>query len=131
MKFATDLIYWTAIYGGVLGVLMILLAGNVSRLRTKYRAPWGDKGKHDLIGAIRAHANAAEFVPIFLILFLVWELQGASDNALGIVGGLFVASRIAHASGMIHVNRPARMLGAAVSYLIPLGIGIAVILKAL
>lgn len=131
MKIASDLVFWTALYGGILGVLMVLLAGNVSRLRMKHRAPWGDKGNHDLVGAIRAHGNAAEFIPIFLLLFLVWELQGASDNALAIVGGAFVASRLAHAFGMINVHGKARQISAAVSYLIPLGLGLTVIINAL
>lgn len=131
MKLASDLIFWTALYGGILGVLMVLLAGNVSRLRMKHRAAWGDKGKHDLVGAIRAHGNAAEYIPIFLLLFLVWELQGASDNALGIVGGIFVAARLSHAFGMITVHKAARQLSAAVSYLIPLGLGMTVIINAL
>jgi len=131
MKIASDLIFWTALYGGMLGVLMVLLAGNVSRLRMKHKAAWGDKGNHELVGAIRAHGNAAEFIPIFLILFLVWELQGTSDNALAIVGGLFVAARLAHAFGMISVHKAARQFSAAASYLIPLGLGLTVILNAL
>lgn len=131
MKLASDLVFWTALYGGVLAVLMMLLAGNVSRLRMKHRAAWGDQGKHDLVGAIRAHGNAAEFVPIFLLLFLVWELQGASDNALMITGGLFVAARFAHAFGMITVHKAARQFSAAASYLIPFGLAVVVICNAL
>jgi uncharacterized membrane protein YecN with MAPEG domain len=131
MKIATDLFFWTAVYGGVLGILTVMLAANVSRLRMKHKAPWGDKGNHDLVGAIRAHGNATEFVPLFLVLFLIWELQGASDNALAIVGGLFVASRFAHAYGMIAVHRLARQYGAAVSYVVPLLIGVMVIISAL
>lgn len=131
MKLASDLIFWTALYGGILGALMMLLAGNVSRLRMKHRAAWGDQGKHDLVGAIRAHGNAAEFVPIFLLLFLVWELQGATDNGLMIVGGLFVAARVAHAFGMIAVHKAARQFSAAVSYVVPFGLAIAVICNAL
>lgn len=131
MKIATDLIFWTALYGGLLGVLTILLAANVSRLRMKHRAAWGDKGNHELIGAIRAHGNAAEFVPLFIVLFLVWELQGASDNELAIVGGAFVVSRLAHAYGMIVVHKLARQAGAALSYLMPLVVGAAVIINAI
>ena len=131
MKLTADLVFWSALYGGMLGILMVLLAGNVSRLRMKHKAAFGDKGNHDLHGAIRAHANAAEFVPIFLLLFLLWELQGASDTALAIVGGLFVASRLAHAFGMLTVNGMARQYSAAASYLIPLGLGVTVVVNAL
>jgi uncharacterized membrane protein YecN with MAPEG domain len=131
MKIAADLVFWTAVYGGILGLLTILLAGNVSRLRMKHKAPWGDKGNHELIGAIRAHGNAAEFIPLFLVLFLVWELQGTSDNMLALVGGLFVAARLAHAYGMIAVHRMARQYSAGVSYLIPLLLALAVVINAL
>lgn len=131
MKIASDLIFWTALYGGVLGLLTIVLAANVSRLRMKHKAAWGDKGNHELIGAIRAHGNAAEFIPLFLVLFLLWELQGASDNMLAAVGGLFVAARLAHAYGMVAVHRTARQFSAAVSYLVPLGLALAVIINAL
>lgn len=131
MKIATDLVYWTALYGGTLAIMVVLLAANVSRLRMKHRIAWGDKGNHELIGAIRAHGNAAEFVPLFILLFLVWELQGASNNALGLVGGTFVLARLGHAFGMIAVNKAARQLGAAVSYLIPLAIAVLVIINAL
>ena len=131
MKFASDLVYWTALYGGILGLLTIGLAANVSRLRMKHKAAWGDKGNHDLIGAIRAHGNAAEFIPVFLVLFLVWELQGASDEALGVVGGAFVLARFAHAFGMISVHAKARQISAGVSYLLPIVVGVAVIINAL
>lgn len=131
MKIATDLFFWTALYGGLLTLLTILLAANVSRLRMKHAAPWGDKGKHDLLGAIRAHGNATEFVPLFVVIFLLWELQGASDNALAIVGGLFLLSRLAHAYGMIVVHAKARQLGAGASYLLPLVVAAAVLINLL
>lgn len=130
MKIASDLVFWSATYGSALVILTILLAANVSRLRMKHGAAWGDKGKHDLVGAIRAHGNAAEFVPVFMIVFLLWELQGAGDNALAIVGGLFVAARLGHAYGMIVVHKLARQLGAGVSYLLPIVVAVAVLANA-
>lgn len=131
MNIASDLVFWSAVYGSLLVVLTILLAANVSRLRMKHGAAWGDKGKHDLVGAIRAHGNAAEFVPVFMILFLLWELQGATDNALAVVGGLFLVARLAHAYGMIAVHKVARQLGAAMSYLLPIVIAVTVLVNAL
>lgn len=131
MKIVSDLVFWSAVYGSLLVILTILLAANVSRLRMKHKAAWGDKGKHDLLGAIRAHGNAAEFVPVFMILFLLWELQGASDNALAVMGGVFLVARLVHAYGMIAVHGLARQIGAAVSYLLPVVLAVSVLASAL
>lgn len=45
---------------------------------------------------IRAHGNAAENIPIFLILFALSEAIGTPPWVLWLIGASFIAGRLAH-----------------------------------
>ncbi|MFO1323343.1 MAG: MAPEG family protein [Burkholderiales bacterium] len=90
----------TALYAGLLAVLMIVLAVRVIRLRWKTRAGTGDGGDRHLAKAMRVHGNAAEYVPVALLLLLVAELNHASPMLLHACGAIFVVARVLHARGL-------------------------------
>ena len=81
------------------GVLVILYAGlstNVSRMRLRKRGSAGVTDA-DLTKAIRAHGNAAEYIPLFVALFLYFH----SVQAGALMAGFAIAatlSRVLHAS---------------------------------
>ena len=58
----------TPLYAGLLGLLYIALAYNVSRLRVGLKIAIGDGGNHQISRAIRAHANLTENAPFGLVL---------------------------------------------------------------
>lgn len=111
------MIPYTAFATALLGLLFIALAGYVSRLRLQNSISLGDGGNKDLSRAVRAHANLAEFAPIFLLLVLALELRGAGGWLLGVLVVSFVIARIAHGLGLLaRATSKARQFGAAVSY---------------
>jgi uncharacterized membrane protein YecN with MAPEG domain len=79
---------------------MVLLALRVIRLRWKFRVGLGDGGEKAMTRAIRIHGNAAEHVPVALILLLVAELNHARPALLHACGVALVAARVLHAAGL-------------------------------
>ena len=65
----------TVLYAGINGLIILVLALNVVRLRRNTRVGLGDGGNDDMLRACRMHANATEYVPIVLILMglLAWS----------------------------------------------------------
>ncbi|MEO8509206.1 MAG: MAPEG family protein [Betaproteobacteria bacterium] len=90
----------TALYAGLCGVLLLSLAARVIRLRWKLRIGIGDGGERPLHKAMRVHGNAAEYLPIALLLLLVAELDHSSPMLLHVCGATFVAARVLHAIGL-------------------------------
>ena len=90
----------TALYAGLLAVLLVALALRVVRLRWKFRVGLGDGGEKAMTRAIRIHGNATEHVPIALLLLLVAELNHAGPTLLHACGSVLVIARILHAMGL-------------------------------
>ena len=90
----------TALYAGVLALLLVVLALRVVRLRWKFRVGLGDGGEKAMIRAIRIHGNATEHVPIALLLLLVAELNRAGPTLLHVCGAVLVVARLLHAVGL-------------------------------
>ncbi|MDB5394290.1 MAG: hypothetical protein JWM91_1796 [Rhodospirillales bacterium] len=90
----------TPLYAGLLGLLLILLAYNVSRYRVGLKIVFGDGGHPDLQRAIRAHANLIENAPMALILLISVEAQGYSAAVIHVLGILLVAGRALHGFGL-------------------------------
>lgn len=90
----------TALYAGVLALLMLALTLRVVRLRWKLRVGIGDGGDAAMARAIRVHANATEHVPLALLLLLVAELDRAGPVLLHGCGVGLVLARILHARGL-------------------------------
>ena len=58
----------TALYGAVLALIIIALGINVTVHRVKLKVPLGDGGNPQMLRMIRLHANAAEYVPLAVLL---------------------------------------------------------------
>ncbi len=93
---------------GLLGLIFMVLSGNVSRQRVATRVAIGDgdgrAGTGDLRNAVRAHANFAEYVPLILLLLAGNSYAGAPAGWVLWPGAALVLARVAHAFGM---HRPA------------------------
>jgi uncharacterized membrane protein YecN with MAPEG domain len=122
----------------VLVILYFVLALNVSltRRRTRTGIGGGDDPAGPMNKAVRAHGNAAEYVPIFVALFLYFLLAGAG-GWIEWVAIIVTVCRVLHALGMLMTqsfNRPPhplRAVGALGTYVGGLMLGIALFMAAL
>lgn len=89
-----------ALYAAINGLILLFLAINVVRQRVLTRTDIGDGGKDVMIQVQRAHGNAAEYVPIVLILLYLLVQLGAAMWMLHTVGGLLTVGRIVHVVGL-------------------------------
>src|ERR1700690_2409383 len=85
----------TALYGAILGLVVVALAINVTVHRVKLRVPLGDGGNAVMRRMIRLHGNAAEYIPLAIALMLIYELNGGGHTTLHIVGIALIAGRVA------------------------------------
>ncbi|MDD3765279.1 MAG: MAPEG family protein [Nevskiales bacterium] len=110
-----------AVYVLCTGLLVTLLALNVSRMRIRLRIANGDGGNVLMKSAIRAHANAVEHVTIQGLIVLALELRQITALPLAVVAGGFCIARLLHAWGMLGHAFQLRRIGAGGTYLAELG----------
>lgn len=94
----------TALYAAMFALLLVILMVAVIKLRRSLRIGLGDGGNRDLQQAIRAHGNAVESVPIFLLMLATLELNHGSVIVLHIFAAAFLVVRIMHAWGLYTSN---------------------------
>lgn len=101
------------LYAGLVALVYLALGVRVIVLRWRYRVGAGDGGERVLAKAIRVHGNAAEYVPLALVLLLLADLCGAPRALLHGCGIVFVAARLLHAFGLTRTSGPSwpRALG--------------------
>lgn len=112
-----------AIYVGINILLLLVLGYLVISGRQKHKIRLGDGGNVDFSRAVRAHANAAEWIPAGLIGLVVlalfeslpiWVLHAAAIS--------LTAGRIIHALGLhtgtLNLGRVGGMILTMLSYLI-------------
>ncbi|HRD78155.1 MAG TPA: MAPEG family protein [Hyphomicrobiaceae bacterium] len=92
----------TAIYAGLLGLIAIVLAAMVGRARVATGVSLGDAGRPALLVAMRRQANFVEYVPLFVVLLAIVEINGAPRWWLHTLGSIVVAARIIHPFGLRH-----------------------------
>lgn len=112
----------TLLYGGLLGLLVLGLGINVTRLRRALgiRVEPGPLPKR-LFVAVRAHGNAVEWTPLLLVLLLVVELAGGDARLLHVAGGTLLLGRVLHAVGFLTRLRTG-VAGTGLTWLVALGL---------
>ncbi len=101
----------SSIYASVLALLIVWLSLRVIKLRRANQVLLGDGGHQDLQNAIRAQGNAAEYIPIALILLLLLELSQAHFVIINFAGIVLVIGRLLHAKGLLTESVRYRVLG--------------------
>ncbi len=91
----------TSLYAALLALMYAALALWVVRLRVVLKQPLGDGGHAGLQRAVRVHGHFAEYVPLALLLMLLMELAQLPAALLHGYGLLLLASRAAHAIGLV------------------------------
>ena len=90
----------TLTIAGAAAILHIWLMARVVRARAAIKVSVGDGGNESVMRRMRAHANYAENMPLFLILLGLLELAGGNKWVLWGAGIGFILARIAHGFGM-------------------------------
>lgn len=123
----------TALYASLLAGLFILLSVQVIRRRYATRIALG-AGDRRLERAIRAQGNAAEYLPLGLVLLGLLEGLGLPGWAIHALGTTLLAGRCLHAAGISREPEVMRwrslgmaltftMLGVAAAALLGLALG--------
>jgi uncharacterized membrane protein YecN with MAPEG domain len=117
----------------ILAALLFLLGANVSRMRGVQDKVGGSQLPTDpgdrLLIAIRAHCNAAEYVPTLIVLFLLVGARSPAGVAIPLIVGATLA-RLVHAYALLTARSLAsetvpRVAGAAGTYLFGVALAVA------
>lgn len=122
----------TALYAGLLAIFLVFLGGLVIRTRIRERVSLGDAGNPAMLAAMRTHANAAENIPVGLLLLFLLEVNGGGATALHAYGITLLAGRVLHAWGLTRqrtVNRW-RQSGMVLTWLAILGLATSLLVRA-
>jgi uncharacterized protein len=120
---------------GILAALLFVLGWNVSFMRGVTARAGGDQFSENPTSqmhiAIRAHGNAAEYVPALMVLFLLVGARSPAVVSIPLILGA-TAARLVHAVGLLTSKTLAaptmpRLAGAAGTYLFGLGLAIAAV----
>ena len=90
----------TGLYATLCALLVFALSLRIALMRKRLRIGIGDGGDAGLARAIRAQANAIEYVPLVLVMLLIAENNGASAIFVHACGVFLVLARLLHAIGL-------------------------------
>jgi hypothetical protein len=123
----------TVVCIALLGILLFLLGANVTRNRALRGAanqlPTDPTDR--LLIAVRAHGNAAEYIPTMIVLLLVCSMLSHS-RVIDVLAIAAVFVRFTHALGMLRspslaTHGPLRDIGAMGTYLVGVALGVTVL----
>ena len=114
----------SVLYASLSAFLITWLSLNVIKYRRRDKIKFGDGGIDELQVARAAHSNAAEYIPIGLLLLFALEYNGASIWLVHLLGAIFLSGRLIHARGLLSDNLKGRVLGMQVTLYTILGLAI-------
>ena len=91
----------TGLYASILALIIIWLCYKVVVFRRIKGVDLGDAGDARGQRHIRAQQNAVEYIPVILILFGAYELNGGNHLLLHGIGIALVFARIIHPLGLV------------------------------
>ncbi|MDE0363979.1 MAG: MAPEG family protein [Gammaproteobacteria bacterium] len=115
----------TAIYAGLLVIVLVSLTTRVGLTRVKTGISILDGGSDKVAVEMRRHGNFVEHVPMLLLLMAVVEVNGGNPAFLHVVGIVLVLCRVLHPLGLRHdrVQTPLRVIGAAGTSFVTIALG--------
>lgn len=90
----------TGLYAALCAFLILALSLRIVALRRRLRVGIGDGGDAGLARAIRAQANAIEYIPLLLVMLLIAENNGAGMVFVHACGLVLLLARLLHAIGL-------------------------------
>jgi uncharacterized protein len=121
----------------ILAAMLLALGLNVSRMRGVTGKTGGSQFPNDpasgLLKAIRAHGNAAEYVPTLIVLFLLVGARSPAAVAIPLIAGATIA-RLVNAYGLLTspslaIPTRSRLIGAVGTYLFGIGLAVAAVVS--
>ena len=106
----------TAVFTGILAVMLAVISVRVTRLRQRKKISLMDGGDPEMTAAIRAQGNFTEYVPMALLVMGLLESAGTKHWIIYVFGTLLVAARVAHAYALYTRFFPARVFGTSVTW---------------
>jgi uncharacterized protein len=108
----------TAIYAGLLTLLLLYLSVRVIGVRQAGKVEIGHGDNHQLLRRIRVHANFVEYTPYALILIGLLESLKAPGMMLHMLGATLLVGRLLHAYALSQTPHilPMRVLGMALTF---------------
>jgi uncharacterized membrane protein YecN with MAPEG domain len=117
----------TAIFSGLLALMLVGISVRVTMLRAKKKIDFFDGGDAELGRAIRVQGNFVEYVPLALALMALVEWLGAPQWAVYVYGIVLLAARVVHAWGLYSNVFNARVIGTTATWLVLAVGGLAVL----
>lgn len=116
-----------AVYTGVNILILFLLSFRVVGRRRSAQVSLGTGGDAELETRVRAHGNAAEYIPATMLGLFVAASLGAPGWVVHLIGGGFTAGRVLHGVGLSGGIMAARAGGMVLTWLSMLAAGVAAI----
>lgn len=95
-----------SLYAGLNMLILLALSVATIRQRLKLHVVIGDGGHAALARAMRGHGNAAETMPMTLLLLALAALVGAPASALHVLGVMLTVGRALHGWHFTHDGAP-------------------------
>ena len=108
----------TALYAGLMGLMLVPISAWVSYKRGKTNIWFFDGGNESLGRAIRVQGNFIEYVPMALLLIGIVEWSGGASWIVDALGIALVAARLIHAWGLYAHQNSGRILGATITWIV-------------
>jgi hypothetical protein len=119
----------TGFWAGLVGLLGLLLALNVVRLRQKLQVGLGDGGHPELERAIRIFGNFTEYTALCLVMIALLDMLAGPRLLIHASCVALLVGRAAHAWGIAGSSRasPGRVVGMTLTWAVILVSGIALV----
>jgi uncharacterized membrane protein YecN with MAPEG domain len=115
-----------AVYAGLNILILLALAFGVVMGRGRAKVMIGDGGDPGLLRAIRAHANATEYIPAFIAGLAIFALLDPAPLwAVHVLGIAFTIARVLHGTGLSKSEgrTVGRFLGTLVTWIAYVALG--------
>ena len=106
----------TAIFTGILAVMLVGISVRVTRARATKKISLSDGGDKAMTAIVRAQGNFIEYVPMALLVMALIEAMGGRHWVVYLFGILLVVARVAHAFALYSGVFPARVFGTSVTW---------------
>lgn len=120
----------TAIFTGLLALMLVAISVRVTVLRARKKIDFFDGGDPELGRALRVQGNFIEYVPMTLGLMGLVEWMGVPPWLVYLLGIALVIGRIAHAWGLYAHALPPRATGATINWIVLVAAALIVLVRA-
>ncbi|CCB63255.1 MULTISPECIES: MAPEG family protein [unclassified Hyphomicrobium] len=105
----------TALYSGILALIIVAMGINVTVHRFRYGVMLGDGGQNVLKRMVRIHGNTVENIPLCALLMALYELNGGDKIVLHAAGIALIAGRMLFAGPLWFHDGPSPIRASGVT----------------